>query len=106
MSEAGQMVIGLIVIGIGFLSLVSYPSLQYRAIRQMRGAWFGLGLVPLAVMAVVLVLTGMAAVQGSNLWPILLIFTTPLATAYLVLLRYVARYFDRDDRTNQLTGSE
>jgi hypothetical protein len=92
MNDIAAMVVGGIAIIIGFAAIVAYPALQYSALRQLRGVWFGLGLVPLGVMAVVGVLTAMALAKGANLWPLLLIFTAPLATTYLLLLRFAANY--------------
>ena len=91
MNDILQIVVGLAVIGVAFVAVLSYPQLKYAALRQSRGVWFVLGLVPLGVMAVVLALTVLAFIRGSNLWPILLIFTAPLATSYLLILRLVAR---------------
>ena len=93
MNEPAQALVGFLVIALGFAAAISYPGLQYAAIRQMPGGWRALSLVPLAVMAIVLVYTMMALADGSNLWPLVLIFTAPLATAYLLLLRFAARRF-------------
>jgi hypothetical protein len=95
MGEPVQLIVGLVVIALGFAAAISYPGLQYAALRQMPGVWRALGLVPLAVMAIVVVYTVMALLEGSNLWPLLLIFTAPLATGYLLLLRSAARWFGR-----------
>jgi hypothetical protein len=95
MGEPAQALVGLVVIALGFAAAISYPGLQYAAIRQMPGAWRALSFVPLAAMAIVAVYTVMALVEGSNLWPLLLIFTAPLATGYLLLLRFAARWFGR-----------
>jgi hypothetical protein len=89
MNESLQMILGGIVIAIGFGAAIAYPRLQYSALRRMRGMWRVLSLVPLAVMAVVAVITARGLVKGANLWPLLLIFTAPLATAYLLVLRLV-----------------
>jgi hypothetical protein len=48
-------------------------------------------LLPLAVMAAVLAITVPALAQGSNLWPLYLIFVTPFATVYLGVLLLVHR---------------
>jgi hypothetical protein len=90
-----QLVVGFAIMGVAFVAVLSYPGLQYSALRQWRGVWFVLGLVPLGVMGVVLALTVVAFIQGSNLWPILLIFTAPLATSYLLILRLIARGLNR-----------
>jgi hypothetical protein len=51
----------------------------------------------LAVMLVVGVVTALALSEGANLWPLLLIFTAPVATAYLAVLRFVERRVSRRD---------
>jgi hypothetical protein len=63
----------------------------------MRGVWLVLSLVPLAVMVVVGIVTALALSEGANLWPLLLIFTAPVATAYLAVLRFVERRVSRRD---------
>lgn len=90
------MVLGLVMIGVGFIAFVAYPGMQYAAVRQLRGAWLILSLVPLGVMGFVLVFTLMALADGSNLWPLMLIFTAPVATGYLLLLRFAARRLRRE----------
>ena len=84
-------IVGGIIIAIGVLAAISYPRLQYSALRQMRGVWLVLSRVPLAVMEVVGVVTARGLAEGANLWPLLLIFTAPVATAYLLVLRFVER---------------
>ena len=76
----------MIIIG-GFAAL-AYPMMQVRALQQMRGVWRLLAAVPLLPMAYIIVVTLLALREGSNLWPILLIFTAPLGAAYLVVLRW------------------
>ena len=91
MNESLMMIVGGTIIAIGVLATIWYPRLQYSALRQMRGVWLVLSLVPLAVMAVVGVVTARGLAEGANLWPLLLIFTAPVATAYLLVLRFVER---------------
>ena len=91
MTETLQIIVGGAVIVLGFGAAVAYPSLQYQAARQLRGMWWALSWIPLAVMAIVGLVTAGALSEGSNLWPILLIFTAPFATAYLLLLRFIER---------------
>ena len=91
MTQMLQAIVGGAVILIGFGAAVSYPGLQYSAVRQLRGVWRALSLLPLAVMLVVGGITVRALSEGANLWPILLIFTAPFATAYLLLLRFIER---------------
>ena len=97
MNEILQMVLGGIIIMVGFGAAMAYPRLQYSALRQMRGVWLVLSLVPFAVMLVVGVVTALALSEGANLWPLLLIFIAPVATAYLAVLRFVERRATRRD---------
>jgi hypothetical protein len=103
MNENFQMVFGGIIIMVGFGAAIAYPRLQYSALRQMRGVWLVLSLVPLAVMLVVGVVTALVLSEGANLWPLLLIFTAPVATAYLAVLRFVERRATRRDAYFALT---
>ena len=91
MTELLQLIVGGVVIVVGFAAAVAYPQMQYRAVRELHGLWRGLSIVPIGFMAFVGVVTLVGLAQGSNLWPILLIFTAPLATMYLLLLRFVQR---------------
>jgi hypothetical protein len=97
MNENLQLIFGGVIIMVGFGAAMAYPRLQYSALRQMRGAWLVLSLVPLAVMLVVGVVTALALSEGANLWPLLLIFIAPVATAYLAVLRFVERRVTRRD---------
>jgi hypothetical protein len=96
MNENLQTILGSIIIMVGFCAAIAYPRLQYSVLRQMRGVWLVLSLVPLAVMLVVAVVTALAFSEGANLWPLLLIFTAPVATAFLALLRFVERRATRN----------
>ena len=91
MTEILQLSVGAAIIALGFGCAIAYPRLQYLAIRQLRGVWLAASLVPLVVMAGVGIVTVVAFAQQSNLWPLMLIFVAPLATIYLVVLRFVAR---------------
>ena len=91
MNENVDLVVGGIVFIVGVSAACAYPRLQYLAVRQMRGVWLWLSLVPLCVMAFVAVFTVSTLSEGSNLWPLLLIFTAPIATAYLLVLRFAER---------------
>jgi hypothetical protein len=92
-----ETIFGAIIIMVGFCAGIAYPRLQYSVLRQMRGVWLALSLVPLAVMLAVGVVTALALSEGANLWPLLLIFSAPVATAYLAALRFVERRTTRRD---------
>jgi len=70
-------------LGIMMLSLVGYPLLQFHVYRTWRGRWRIAGLLPLVGAAPVLVITALALAAGSNLWPLLLLFTFPVGLLYL-----------------------
>ena len=86
-----QMAVGFVVIVIGGFAALAYPALQVNAFREMRGVWRVLAAVPLLPMGYILVVTAIALRKGSNLWPILLIFTAPLGAAYLWVLGWAHR---------------
>ena len=66
--------------------LLVYPVLQYLALKRLRGVWRNLAFVPLVPMVIVLFVTFLSFFQQSNLWPIFLIFVSPFALVYLVVL--------------------
>ena len=73
-----------------FLAVPAYFVLQpWAAIRLKRG-WKVAALVPLmfAIPAVAWSLCALS--QGSNLWPLVFIFFTPLGTLYLVILLLIS----------------
>jgi hypothetical protein len=47
--------------------------------------------LPLLVMVPVYVMTGIAYVQESNLWPLCLLFTSPVALLYVVIVALFLR---------------
>ena len=93
------MLLGFGVIMVGFVAALAYPVLQVRAFRRMRGVWLLLAAVPLVPMAYIIVVTALALGKGSNLWPLLLIFTAPFGAAYLFLLAMLHRRFATSART-------
>jgi hypothetical protein len=78
----------LIPIGI-FGGILGYPFLQFLAIKRMQGGWRVLALLPLLAMIPVLFVTFLGLLQGSNIWPIILIFVAPPILAYLIVLLVV-----------------
>jgi hypothetical protein len=69
--------------------IFAYPVLQTVAVWRMHGRWRVLAIIPMAPMAIVLVLTVGGFFQGSSLWPILLVFTAPVALLYLCVVWFV-----------------
>lgn len=68
------------------LSIPVYFVLQIFLGRRWTGAWRIAALLPLIVMGPVLIHAILAYVAQSNLWPILLILSSPFAATYLVTL--------------------
>jgi hypothetical protein len=67
-----------------FLSVPAYFLAQAYGALRFRGWWRGAALVPLALMVPVVAFTAFAVSAGSNLAPIYLIFSAPLAMLYFI----------------------
>lgn len=76
------------------VALPGYLALQYLALRRFRGAWWLFAAVPLLPMGPILAVTVFAFLGNAGLWPLVVIFTAPLALAYLALL-FGARFVSR-----------
>lgn len=68
------------------LSLPGYVALQWYAVWKWDGGWRIAALVPLAIMALLVIHAAVAFVAQSNLWPLLVILTAPLACLYLLAI--------------------
>jgi len=62
-----------------------YPPLQAFAIWRLKG-WSHVAVIPALVMVPVLGHAAYAYAQNSNLWPIFIIFVSPLANAFLLVV--------------------
>lgn len=69
-----------------------YFLLQIYMLKKYQGAWRKAALVPLLVMAPLLVYTGIALFAKSNLWPLMMLFITPVLSLYLIGV-LTCRYF-------------
>jgi hypothetical protein len=69
-----------------FLCVPGYFLLQAALTFRTSGGWRKATLVPAVIMAPVVAITVLAFAAQSNLWPLLLILTAPLACLYLVVL--------------------
>jgi hypothetical protein len=69
-----------------FLCVPGYLLLQVALARGTTGWWRRATLAPAAIMVTILAYTVLAFAAQSNLWPLLMIFTAPLAFLYLVCL--------------------
>jgi hypothetical protein len=76
-----------------FLSIAGYFILQVRAWRKWKGWWRVMGLLPLVASVPIVIYTGVALAAGSNLWPLLMIFTLPFAFLYLAVITAARRIF-------------
>jgi predicted permease len=56
------------------------------AVVRLPGGWRWASLMPAIPMAYVLTVTIKAFEQQSNLWPLLLLFSSPLAMVYVVVI--------------------
>jgi hypothetical protein len=74
--------IGLVVM----LGVPGYFVLQAWLLYLLRGGWLVAAMLPLPPMALVLAYTVHAFNKGSNLFPIVLIFTAPIAFIYLLVV--------------------
>jgi hypothetical protein len=73
---------GLLILFMGW-SVPGYIVLQVYALARWRAGWRTAALVPLLLMVPLVAYTLFALLAGSNLWPLMLIFLTPLAFIYL-----------------------
>jgi hypothetical protein len=78
--------IGFLIIAIGGASIFGYPLLQYNAFRRFSGLWRAFALLPIPPMIFIIIITIGGYTKGSNLWPVLLLFTSPFACIYLAIL--------------------
>jgi hypothetical protein len=75
----GLAVGGLLIVG----ALPGYLVLQFLSMRFLDSGWRKAALVPLLLMALACLHAAYALSQDSNLWPIVVILTAPLACLYL-----------------------
>ena len=90
-----QLVLGLLIMLIFAFSIKGYINRQLSAIKEMQGLWLILACVPLIAVAGAVVVSIIGLIQGSNLWPIFLIFILPVAYVYLFILWAVYRAVQR-----------
>jgi hypothetical protein len=76
-------------------SVPGYVWLQARSWRRWTGVWRTAAQLAFGLMAMVLAYTLVALVKGSNLWPLMLMFSMPVAFGYLAALAVARRLFAR-----------
>jgi hypothetical protein len=72
-------------------SPVAYLVVQIVALRRFRGGWRAAAAAPVLPMSGVLAYTVLAFQAGSNLFPLVLIFTSPVALLYLLAVAGLRR---------------
>src|SRR5512136_700259 len=90
-----QLVLGLLIMLIFAFSIKGYINRQLSAIKEMQDLWLILACVPLIAVVGAVVVSIIGLIQGSNLWPIFLIFILPVAYVYLLILWAVHRAVQR-----------
>jgi hypothetical protein len=73
-------------------SVPGYLILQIYVYRRWREGWRTAGLLPLWLTVPIMLYSVLALMHGSNLWPLAMLFTYPLAFLYLVALTIVRRF--------------
>lgn len=89
-SEEDDVLGGVVIAAMG-LSIPAYLLLQAFMLLRFRHGWRMAAMVPLVGMIPLALYTLFGLLAGSNLWPLGLLFLTPLALGYLILLS-VARF--------------
>ncbi len=82
----GGGLVGLAIMAIAMIALPGYLVLQVTGLRRFAGLWRYAAGVPLLLMVPVALATMAGLVGSSNLWPLLLIFATPVAVLFLLAL--------------------
>jgi hypothetical protein len=81
---------------VGFASALVYPPLQIYALATGKGEGRVASFFPLLIMVPVYASTYQGWVRHSNLWPVMMIFASPIAVLLLVALLVArARYPSR-----------
>jgi hypothetical protein len=75
-----------VVMFIFMLGVPGYFVAQPVALMRWRGGWWKAALAPLALTAPTLVFSLVSLSQGSNLWPLTLVFAAALGSVYLSAL--------------------
>ncbi|HTS51462.1 MAG TPA: hypothetical protein VMH05_26120 [Bryobacteraceae bacterium] len=78
-----------------FGAVPAYFVLQVIALWRLRSGWLKASLLPVIPMILVLVYTIDAYNKESNLWPIVLIFSSPVAAAYVLAILVIHRISER-----------
>lgn len=71
------------------LPFTVYVILQFLALRFMKGPGRTGVVIPIPLMLLVLILTLTAYRGGSNLWPLFLILSSPIAVIFIVVIWFI-----------------
>jgi hypothetical protein len=69
-----------------WLAVPAYIILQFVVIWRSSGPSRWVAALPLVFMVPIFILTVVALIQESNLWPLLLLFASPVALLYVVVV--------------------
>ena len=81
------------------LSIPAYLILQAFTLLRFRGGWRKAAMVPLAGMVPLVLFTLFGFLVGANLWPLMLLFLTPIAFGYLIVLWAIKSLSGRQPQT-------
>jgi len=87
--------LGLAATALMFGAVPAYFVLQTIALWRLRSGWLKASLLPVIPMILVFLYTLDAYNKESNLWPIVLIFISPLAAAYVLVILVIHRISEK-----------
>ena len=74
-----------------WLTIPAYVVVQVVALMRSSGGSRMAAALPLFVMVPVFALTAVGLVQESNLWPLLMLFASPVALVYVIVVALLPR---------------
>jgi hypothetical protein len=98
MQQDFYLILGTVIMSMAAISIIGYLILQPFLAFRFSGGWRIAALVPLIAIVPVIIHAGYGIATASNLWPVFLIISTPLAFLYLLILAGVHRYATRTAR--------
>jgi len=72
-----------------WLAVPAYIIMQFFVIWRSSGSSRWIAALPLVVMIPIFVLTAVGFAQESNLWPLWLLFASPVALYYVVAIAFI-----------------
>jgi hypothetical protein len=98
MQQDFYLILGTVIMSMAAISIIGYLLLQPFLAFRFSSGWRIAALVPLIAIVPVIIHAGYGIATASNLWPVFLIISTPLAFLYLLILAGVHRYATRTAR--------